>query len=65
MVICLFILYSTMHNRMYNFKIVRIYNFLYAGYLYKQKKTGQVKKNIHAHILIGDRGRNIQQRMGT
>ena len=63
MVICLFILYSTMHNRMYNFKTVCIYNFLNAGYLDKpKKKTGQVKK---AHILIGERGRNIQWRMGT
>jgi len=38
MVNCLSILYNTMHNRMYNFKIVCIYNFLNAVYLYKPMK---------------------------
>jgi len=30
-----------------------------------QRKNWTSKKSTHAHTLIGERGRNIQQRMGT
>jgi hypothetical protein len=38
-----------MHERMYNFKTVCIYNFLNAGYLYKPNKKLDTYKNIHMH----------------